>query len=144
MNECTDSFEDSHTSPNLRSDSHSQLFPLVPAASIAIIALRGSWPWGPETLLAPPQALELISARTGKAISCQYLCWRSLRTQLATPHDTITNNSIITVSFTSFRLIRMRNSTTHQVIFDICRRLHLPSQPSRFPELYEPPTQELS
>jgi hypothetical protein len=36
---------------------------LQAAASMAIIVLRGSWSWGPETLLAPPQALEHVPVR---------------------------------------------------------------------------------
>ncbi|KAF8497246.1 hypothetical protein F5888DRAFT_1701561 [Russula emetica] len=37
---------------------------------------RSSWPWGLGNLLAPPQleSLELVPARTGKAVGCQYIC----------------------------------------------------------------------
>jgi hypothetical protein len=49
---------------------------------------------------------------------------------IATPHDVVTSTSI-TVSFLSLLLIRMENSTIPQAVFDICRRLHLSSQPSQ-------------
>jgi hypothetical protein len=45
---------------------------LVPAASLAIITLRSSWPWGLDILLAQPQATELVPAYTGKVVVCQY------------------------------------------------------------------------
>jgi hypothetical protein len=45
---------------------------LVPAASLAIITLRSSWPWGLDILLAQPQATELVPAYTGKVVVYQY------------------------------------------------------------------------
>jgi hypothetical protein len=49
-----------------------RLLLLVRVASMAIIVLRSSWPWGLEGLFAPPQALELAPARTREAVVCQY------------------------------------------------------------------------
>jgi hypothetical protein len=90
MYECTDGFEDSHTRTNVSvwispgvstltgASGHvlccSASSTLVHAESMALIVLRSFWPYGLEKLLAPPQALELVAAWTGKAVGCQYLC----------------------------------------------------------------------
>jgi hypothetical protein len=101
----TDGFEDSHAHTNVNVWIFSWSFhtrkclrtlsghvlccsapsTLVPVASITGI-LRSSWPWGLENLLAPPQALQVVTACT--VLYCQ---WEGCACLIATPHNTVTN-----------------------------------------------------